>query len=201
VVLCIPIAVSAERRLHPKMLVSSGPRPKAAPPLEVVRRKHRQEWIALISALVLYPCVTIVLITAAFSYHDKASVSQFTQRHGVPRSSTVLSVQNMSVKGGYISQIHVRLVASVNGQVATTVYVTHKSVVSEGQTLSVLVDPNRPDYAELPGQPYTNAGAWIVALIFAVVCAAFTGFCVIGLITMIRRQRAYREMLTSMEAP
>ena len=113
----------------------------------------------------------------------------------------MVSVQNTSVKDGYISQIKVRLAVPVNGQLATTVYVANKSVVPDGRILAVLVDPNRPDYAELPGQPYTEAGGWIIFVVLAVVGAVFIGFYVKVLITMIRRQRAYREMLSPMEAP
>ena len=57
----------------------------------------------------------------------------------------------------YTAEVLVRLADPVDGQARTTVHVPRYETGGPGGTLTVLVDPDDPGYAELPGSPSTPA--------------------------------------------
>jgi hypothetical protein len=120
------------------------------------------------------------------------------QAHGVRREAVILSVDNIAHKSTstsgsgsgkhtvtsttYTAEVLVRLADPVGGQARTTVHVPRYETDGPGDTLIVLVDPNNPSYAELPGSPSTPA---VLPTIFLAVGAflavvAITGSAIIG---------------------
>src|SRR5215469_3691649 len=148
---------------------------------------------------------TLILVAMAtvffvFTFHlrSQSAQSAYTQAHGVSRQATVVNVDNIehqssSRHGGgsiwYTAQITAAVSPPVGALSQTTVYVPHQVSYADGQTVSVLVDPQAPGYAELPGQPSVTAKDWLGALAGAVICSLLA--CLLGwqAITKVRARR------------
>jgi len=77
----------------------------------------------------------------------------------------------------------VRLPHPVGGQAQTTVHVPDKVSYRSGDAVTVLVDPQGPGYAELPGRPYdTRTGI----LVFSIVVSLFIILSAAGFLLSVR---------------
>jgi hypothetical protein len=85
----------------------------------------------------------------------------------------------------YTAQVLVSLADPVDGQARTTVHMPRYDTGRPGSTLTVLVDPDDPGYAELPGSPSTAA---VLPTIF-LVAGAFLAVVAITGSTLIARSR------------
>jgi hypothetical protein len=108
-----------------------------------------------------------------------AEKSSYTQAHGVRRTAVIELVDNVAqLHGGkhqkptktYTSQVQVRLTAPVGGQTESWVHEPRYESGSPGTSITVLVDPKDPGYAELPGTPADDSPA--SDLVFLLLAAA-----------------------------
>ena len=105
--------------------------------------------------------IAVIFLILSFALRSSAALSSFVQAHGVRREAVILNVDNIAQKNGsgsvktYVAEVLVRLADPVDGQTQTTVHVPNRETEGPGGTLTVLVDPDDPGYAELPGSPYT----------------------------------------------
>lgn len=137
-------------------------------------------------------------VAGAFGSHSEAAKSGYTQTHGVADQATVTSVDNEKSCGRhschYYAYVTVTLRTAVSGHGSTTVNVPDKVFYTDGQTISVLVDPRDPGYAELPGSPYETDADTVGVALFAALALALG---VTGLIRgrrMLVRERAWRTV-------
>jgi hypothetical protein len=116
--------------------------------------------------------VGIIFLIVSFAIRSEAALSGFVQAHGVRRSAVIVSVQNQehqsttttgsgsskhtTTSTSWTALVQVRLADPVGGQARTTVHVPGYESAGPGDTLAVLVDPDNPSYAELPGSPSTS---------------------------------------------
>lgn len=126
----------------------------------------------LVAVLILL-FIGVVFIILSIALRSSAALSSFVQAHGVRREAVILSVDNIAHKSTtttgsgssnhtvtsttYTAEVLVSLADPVGGQARTTVNVPRYETNGPGDTLTVLVDPNAPGYAELPGSPSTPA--------------------------------------------
>ena len=112
-------------------------------------------------AMIVVLLIGVVFVIISFASRSQAARSSFVQAHGVRREAVILSVDNIAQKNGsgsvktYVAEVLVRLADPVDGQTQTTVHVPNRETEGPGGTLTLLVDPDDPGYAELPGSPYT----------------------------------------------
>jgi hypothetical protein len=104
-----------------------------------------------------------------------ANKSSYTQAHGLSRDGTVTSVHDYDGRDAS-TDLGVRLAEPVGGQPATTAHVRGISSLKADAAVRVLVDPQDPGYAELPGQPYTPKSSAQVAAAFSLVMIALFVF-------------------------
>ena len=116
--------------------------------------------------------VGIIFLIVSFAIRSQAALSGFVQAHGVRRSAVIVSVQNeehhsttttgsgsgrhTTTSTSWTALVQVSLADPVGGQARTTVHVPGYESAGPGDTLAVLVDPDNPSYAELPGSPSTS---------------------------------------------
>jgi hypothetical protein len=105
--------------------------------------------------------------------HSGAERSAYTQSHGVRETAVADNVQNIastSRHGGttYTSQITVTVQHPAVGNGSATVYGQGQTSVQAGDTLTVLLDPKQPDYAEIPGSPYYTTFSWVKGLLLTI---------------------------------
>jgi hypothetical protein len=135
-------------------------------------RTRRVVSTTLFSGLVLL-ALLVALIVVLTSGTAQAARSAYTQAHGEREVATVISVQNKSStsKGvtSWYGYILVRLPQPVGGQAQATVHVPDKVDDKPGEAVTVLVDPQSPSYAELPGEPLTTRAAVLVFSIIVIV--------------------------------
>jgi len=149
--------------------------------------------------------VGVIFLIVSLALRSSAALSSFVQAHGVQRQAVILNVDNIvhtstSTNGSghtttsttYSALVLVRLAHPVGGQTQTTVHVPRYETAGTGDTLTVLVDPDSPGYAELPGSPSTPA---LLPTIFLAVGAflilvALTGTAIVGRLWLRSRRRA-----------
>jgi hypothetical protein len=95
----------------------------------------------------------------------------------------------------YTAEVLVRLADPVGGQARTTVHVPRYETEGPGGTLTVLVDPGDPGYAELPGSPSTPA---VLPAIFLAVGVFLTVVSVAGSALI---ARSWRRSSRARDAP
>jgi hypothetical protein len=116
--------------------------------------------------------IGVIFLIVSFAIRSGAALSGFVQAHGVRRTAVILNVQNQehhsttttgsgssrhtTTSTSWTALVQVSLAAPVGGQARTTVRVPGYESASPGDRLTVLVDPNDPSYAELPGSPSTS---------------------------------------------
>lgn len=124
------------------------------------------EEVALPAFIGLLVVVVITLVISAKVLEGglaAASKSAYTQAHGVSRAATVISVTSNGPKSGS-ENIAASLADPLDGQQATTVYVPSTQSFPAGATVQILIDPQDPGYAELPGlRSATTSDAWWTA--------------------------------------
>ncbi len=146
-----------------------------------------------LGAMLIPLFIGVVFIILSFALRSSAVRSSFVQAHGVRREAVILSVDNIAHKSTtttgsgssnhtvrsttYTAEVLVSLADPVGGQARTTVNVPHYETNGPGDTLTVLVDPSDPGYAELPGSPSTPA---VLPTIFLVVGAVLTVVAITG---------------------
>ena len=132
--------------------------------------------------------IGVIFIAVSLGTRSSAALSGFVQAHGVRRQAVIVSVQNFehqsSTSSGsgkhhtnetsisWTALVQVSLAAAVDGQSRTTVHVPNYENAGPGDELTVLVDPDNPGYAELPGAPSTSPLLPAVFLIVGSVLAA-----------------------------
>jgi hypothetical protein len=128
------------------------------------------------------------LIIGSVVEHGAAAQTSYTQAHGARRTARVISEDAGSGRNP-TSTLTVRLSEPVNGHDTTTVHISGAPAYSPGAPVTVVVDPQDPGYAELPGASYTSNGAWVDLLVMGLlVCLIAIG--VPGLRWLRRRRRA-----------
>jgi Protein of unknown function (DUF3592) len=182
------------------VLAGHQPVPTASPSRYLRQRSYRQSrrgrrnspvTLAVMTVFATAFCVGLAVGTV--STHTAGNLSAFVQKHGQRTVATVVSIDNIqhSSRYGnwYTSQTTVALPAPIDGQSSSTVYYPAALSYSAGTPVQVLVDPDRPAYAEYPGSPYTGAGAWIGELVEAVLCGLLGAFLLRETIRGFRRRR------------
>lgn len=125
-------------------------------------------FIGLLIVVVILLAISVKVLEGELAV---ASESAYTQAHGASRAATVISVtSNGSNSGSEI--VAASLASPAGGQQTTTVHVPSTQSFPAGAALQVLIDPQDPGYAELPGQRYTTAStAWGTAAAFWLIAA------------------------------
>jgi hypothetical protein len=152
-----------------------------------VRDARTRGYVVALLVMVIPLIIGVIFIIVSFATRSDAARSSFVQGHGVRRTAVILSVNNIaststhSVGTGssrhqvtstsYTAEVLVRLAAPVGGQARTTVHVPGRETDGPGDTLTVLVNPKDPSYAELPGSASTPA---ILPTIFLIVGSVLT---------------------------
>jgi hypothetical protein len=129
----------------------------------------------------LFAGLTIFAIVDAVNVYRGADLSSYVQAHGARRTATVVSVhETLHISRSstwYTAELSVTLDRPVAGQTRTTVYYPSSDpAYGVDRTITVLVDPHRPGYAELPGSPYLTASDWIRAALAAVILSGASGW-------------------------
>lgn len=134
-----------------------------------------------IMAGILIILLSFVIAFGIRQLNSAAAKSSYTQAHGIRENATVTSVDNEQScqdspgSCSYSANVSVTLPTAVKGRTSTVAYVPHKVTYANGQSVAVLVNPEDPGYAEVPGQSgYTNSGLLAVlewpfaALVFVI---------------------------------
>src|ERR1022692_4580322 len=171
-IILVRVAIRLEHRFR-----SAQPVARATPP--AVRRaqgRHPGNSPATrIIGIAIVIDAAVARTARAVQLHAEAARSSYTQQHGLARQATVEAVHAVSHDTSHDSwttyDYDVTLAAPA-GQVTRTV--AHDPTrdfqrFDPGEKVSVLVDPQQPDYAELPGSP-VGSSSW------------FTGPLVLGVI-------------------
>jgi TRAP-type C4-dicarboxylate transport system permease small subunit len=162
------------------------------------RRSGRRSLAAPIMtslALLMYLGVVAGFAAYAVNMYAQAALSSYVQHHGVHRTGGIVRVQNiehqLSKTGpSYSAQITVALAPPINGHSTTVVHDPHGSNLIAGEGLEILVDPQQPGYAELPGQPFGQNSQWIFAGCFSLAIALVGVLLQVRMIVhMVRRYR------------
>jgi hypothetical protein len=143
------------------------------------RRSRRRALAAPIMtslALLMYLGVVTGFAAYAVNLHAQAALSSYVQHDGVHRTGGIVRIQNIEhqdTRGGpwYSALITVTLAPPMEGHSTTVVHDPHGSNLIVGEGLEILVDPQQPGYAELPGQPFGQNWQWIFAGCFSLAIA------------------------------
>ena len=144
-------------------------------------------------AMLIVLFIGAVFITLSLALRLPAARSSFVQAHGIRREAVILNVDNIAhtsttTTGSgssrhtvtsitYTAEVLASLADPVGGQARTTVRVPRYETDGPGDTLTVLVDPRDPGYAELPGSPSIPA---VLPAIFLVVGAVLAVVAITG---------------------
>lgn len=135
------------------------------------RRRRRYGPHAAGWAVLLLGAGTVGFTIGAISDYVQAQRSSYVQTHGVSDVAAVTAVHNDEhcSRGGcsYTAAIDVTLAAPVQGVSRTTVHFDGYSDLQAGEPLTVVVDPQQPGYAELPGSPFKRTYSWIIYALVA----------------------------------
>jgi len=155
-----------------------------------VRGRRLSGRAAGLVAVLVVLFIGVVFLIFSFALRSQAARSSFVQAHGVRREAVIVTVHNIArtstttgssghtvTSTTYTAEVLARLADPVGGQARTTVHVPRYETGGPGDTVTVLVDPDDPGYAELPGSPSTPAG---VPAIFLAVGAFLTAVSVTG---------------------
>jgi hypothetical protein len=137
--------------------------------------------------------VGTVLIVHSVSVHRDAARSYYTQGHGVRRAARVIS-EDAATGTSPKSTAAVQLSEPVNGHDTTTVHMIGAPTYSPGAQVAVVVDPQDPGYAELPGAPYTTTGQWATFLVWGLLVILLAPLW-LGVAGLRSRRRLRRFML------
>lgn len=142
---------------------------------------------------VIFTAGFVFMSTAAIVNHSYDDRSAYVQAHGLSRSAVVDRVRNIATTNKGVTRYTATLsvtVKSLSGSNRNAVvYSPERAQVKPGSTITVLLDPQQPAYAELPGYP-DNHG-WILSVILslgAVGLGVLAVYFWLGFIATIRRQ-------------
>lgn len=135
--------------------------------------------------------MSYAIIITAVTNSPLAARSSYVQAHGLRESATVVHVDTDSRS----ANVTVRLRSPVKGVTSIIVGVRHNVSSSPGETITVLVDPSQPDYAELPGSPNATPTYWPSAITVVGVVLAVAAFLVYLFVRDFRKRRAMRASL------
>jgi hypothetical protein len=146
-----------------------------------------------LSVLVLLG-VTAFSLVGTIQAHSDAERSAYTQSHGVRETAVAENVQNIASTSRhgyttYTSQIIVTVRHPAIGDGTATVYGQGQTFVQQGGTLTVLLDPKQPGYAEIPGSPYDTTASWIKGVLITIVFGIITVFVSRKAVIMLLRHR------------
>lgn len=155
--------------------------------------------ITLVAMAIMLIVGVGLIIASQTVVRADAALSSYVQAHGVRRTGTIVSVQNIAHRSKqasgnghtqqttttYTAQVATRLAAPVDGQQETTVSVPYQVTSAPGSPVTVLVDPQKPSYAELPGSPATDASDPLILLIAGIVVAVIS----LSVSTLVLRRR------------
>jgi hypothetical protein len=139
-------------------------------------RRARYAPIMMSFALLMYLGAVIGFAAYAVNLHAQAALSSYVQHDGVHRTGGIVRVRNIEhqdTRGGpwYSSLITVTLAPPIDGHSSTVVHDPNGSNLIVGEGLEILVDPQQPGYAELPGEPFGQNWQWIFAGSFSLAIA------------------------------
>jgi hypothetical protein len=120
----------------------------------------------------------LVTLDLAMNTYEAGNVSRRVQHDGFASPGSVETVQNtrhggVSVRGTgtwWTSSITVSLSKPLDGTTTTVASYPNYSLLRHGDKVNVLIDPQHPIYAELPGQPSVGSRNWLLAGALAAVC-------------------------------
>jgi len=145
--------------------------------------------------------VTLWLVPSAVSAYRAQQQSDRVQSHGVRTNGYVRAIHNDTHSylsggrwGGFRRSSWSRSMITVQlpQNADTTVYSPQRSTLSAGAQITVLLDPDDPSYAELPGQPLERGNGWVVVVIMAAMVVAADIVIVALLIRAVTRRRPQR---------
>ncbi|HZZ96372.1 MAG TPA: hypothetical protein VFE19_05135 [Jatrophihabitantaceae bacterium] len=183
---CILLATHNERIANGTI----APRGGEFAPLTAERRRSRSAIIGWVASTVLLGA-GIAIFVMALEQHAR---SDETQRHGILVNSTVLTVEDGTHCVNYVCtntpDFIVRLHRPVEGRTTTTVHDPDDDPadLTYRNNLPILVDPQEPSYAELPGKPLVEAGLLTGATLFFGFTVIAFGAAVVDQIRAHRRQ-------------
>ena len=156
----------------------------------VGRRRRRR------SVAILFPVLVSVAVCAFSTYSAVGNHASWTrthrvQHHGAQASGRVTDVTTTTHSGrskSYSSKITVALAAPVLGEATTVVHLSSRTLIRPGQSITVLLDPVSPKYAELPGHATTSSSTWKIATGFAVLFGALSVGMTVLAVRLLRRK-------------
>ena len=135
--------------------------------------------VASAGLLVALSLGAVLLAVLTFAMHDDATRSSAVQHGGIAATGTATSVRvstttQVSQRYGERTVITsvdvvVSLDEAVDGVGVAHLHVNGRALFSKGQRLRVLLDPEDPAYAELPGHPAATSRGWLIVLLASVV--------------------------------
>lgn len=149
--------------------------------LACFRRARRSDhWLA--SKLTIGIALTLaglLAVFAAYTSYTKSSMSSYTQAHGMQEMVKTPTANNITFFTTALSR-------PVAGHTSTGVLLPYLASFSGGSPMTVLVNPQDPRFAELPGEPYQTALETDSAIAFAVIALALG---IADIVPGARRQR------------
>lgn len=170
----------------PSSLSSAAPRYR---PARHTPHSRRLSWIWMAVLAAIFGVVTGVGFSGWSQSND-------TQHHGIAAIGTVtnvVKVHHTTRSGGYSTyNLDVHLSPAVQGRSTTTVHTPDgHPPASDGQQISVLLDPHNPGYAELPGQPVHDLSLAIAGIVLLSIIVAIAGWRLVRGLIRRRATRAY----------
>jgi hypothetical protein len=181
-VVLVRVAIRLEHRFR-----SAGPAARAAgsggrvavPAARRASGRHpRNSPVTRIVGIVIIIGAVVTLAAVAFQLHAQAALSSYTQQHGLARRATVEGVHPVSHDTSHDSwttyDYDVALAVPAGPASRTIAHDPTRDFqrFSQGDKISVLVDPRQPGYAELPGKPVESSWWFTVPLTLAAVFLA-----------------------------
>jgi hypothetical protein len=171
-VVLVRVAIRLEHRARAaqpavRAAPSAGHRPSA--------KRPGNSPLTRIAGVVIIVGAIAALTTLAVQLHSQAVRSSYTQHHGLARRATVEAVRPVSHDTSHDSwttyDYQVDLAAPADAVAQTVAHDPTRDFqrFNQGDVISVLVDPQQLDYAELPGLPLQSSSWFAAPLILAVV--------------------------------
>jgi hypothetical protein len=159
-------------------------------------RRRARTMGGILVVVIVTAGVGTVLIVGSVIKHGDATRTSYTQAHGARRAARVIS-EDAGTGRNPTSTLTVRLSEPVNGHDTTTVHIHGAPAYSPGAPVTVVVDPQDPGYAELPGAPYTSNGPWVVLLVIGLgdILAFLFAMGIPGLRRLRSRRRVHQSLL------
>jgi hypothetical protein len=181
-VVLVRVAIRLEHRFRsaglPARAGSPGGRVAPAAVRRAPARHPRNSPVTRIAGIVIIIGAVVTLTTIAVQLHSRAALSSYTQQHGLARDATVEAVHPVSHDTSHDSwttyDYDVALAVPAGPATRTIAHDPTRDFqrFSQGDKISVLVDPRQPGYAELPGVPVESSWWFTVPLTLTVIFLA-----------------------------